>query len=103
MIVDLLPIIVAVLGTGGLIGAIVALVKLRPESGQIVVTAAQGALIVQSGVIDSLKDQNARQQDHINTLEEENARLRTRVTNLETSVRTLREEIREIKQNGATS
>ncbi len=48
--------IVAVLGGGGL----VALFRARPEGSKILVDAAQGAVIVQSGVIDSLRaDLNA--------------------------------------------
>ena len=93
MITDLLPVIVAVLGAGGLIGAVVALVKLRPESGQIVVTAAQGALIVQTGVIDSLKNENVRQQARIDALQMENMQLRARVGMLETELHSLRDEV----------
>ncbi len=40
---------------GGLVTAIIALYKVKPEAGQIVVTAAQGALLVQSGVIENLQ------------------------------------------------
>lgn len=79
MLHDIIPIVVAVLGSGGLLGGIYALLKLRPEAGQIVVTAAQGALIVQSGVIDSLRA--------------ENDRLRQRVDQLESEVRSLRQEM----------
>jgi len=93
VIASLVPIIVSVLGAGGLIGAVVALVKLRPESGQIVVTAAQGALIVQTGVIDSLRDQTQWQQARILALETDNGHLRNRVDALERNLRGLREQI----------
>jgi chromosome segregation ATPase len=48
-------IVVAIFGGGGL----VALLRLGAERSNIVVTAAQGAVIVQSGVIDDLQDQLA--------------------------------------------
>jgi cell division protein FtsB len=72
------PIIVAILSGGGLAGGVYALLKLRPEAGQIVVTAAQGALVVQAGVIEALV--------------EENNRLRARVTALESRLQELQDE-----------
>lgn len=53
--VDWIPGIIAGIGSGGIVASVVALLKVRPEAGQIVVTAAQGALIVQSGVIEELR------------------------------------------------
>lgn len=53
---------------GGLIAAIVALYKVKPEAGQIVVTAAQGALLVQTGVIENLKKEVQRLNDEVNGL-----------------------------------
>lgn len=44
---------------GGMLGAVVALLKLRPEREAIIVKAAEGAVIVQSGVIDELQEQLA--------------------------------------------
>jgi capsule polysaccharide export protein KpsE/RkpR len=90
---SLISVIVAVLGAGGLVGAIVALVKLRPESGQIVVTAAQGALIVQTGVIDTLQRETARQQARIDAVQIENNQLRVRIAALETELHNLRDEV----------
>lgn len=94
MVRDLLPLIVSLIGAGGLVGAVIALIKLRPEAGQIVVTAAQGALIVQTGVIDSLKEYTARQQQRIDALEGENTNLRERLQILERDLRELRDEFR---------
>ena len=54
------PSIIYLVGSGGLLAAIVTLLKLRPEAGQITVTAAQGAVIVQTGVIDNLNKELAR-------------------------------------------
>ena len=67
-----IPVIIALIGTGGIGGAIVAFLKVRPEAGQIAVTASQGALVVQTGVID--------------TLNKENVNLRNRLENLESKV-----------------
>jgi hypothetical protein len=57
---DTLQIIIGLIGGGGLLSGIYAILKLRPEAGQIVVTAAQGALVVQAGVIDDLNDEIKR-------------------------------------------
>lgn len=48
-------VVIAVLGSGGLIGGIVALMRVRPESGRMIVEAAEGAVVVQSGVITELR------------------------------------------------
>lgn len=52
--------VTAVIGAGGLLTGIVAFLKLRPENDSVVVTAAQGALLVQSGVVDELKEELGR-------------------------------------------
>jgi len=53
---------------GGLIAAIVALYKVKPEAGQIVVTAAQGALVVQTGVIENLQKEILRLSQEVQEL-----------------------------------
>jgi hypothetical protein len=72
---DSLPYIVSVVLGGGFLGGIYALLKLRPEAGQITVTAAQGAVIVQTGVIDTLKSELIRSQGRIEALEAEQTRI----------------------------
>lgn len=75
---------VATLVFGG--GGIYALLKVRPEAGQISVTAAQGAVIVQTGVIDSLKEENERLVLRIEVLERQMAAMeeyRSKVKELE--------------------
>lgn len=62
--------IAGVTGFAALIGAIVALYKVRPEAGQIAVTAAQGAVIVQTGVIDSLREELRRLESEVSDLQE---------------------------------
>lgn len=96
--------IVAILGSGGLVGGVVALLKLRPESGQIVVTAAQGAVVVQSGVIETLRAEAERYRAEaaalrlrVTALEMERERERERVAALEAEVRALRAEVQEDK------
>lgn len=76
-------ILVALIGSGGIIGSVIAFFKLRPEVGQIVVTAAQGALIVQTGVLESLRDELARVKAIIRSMELENDECRARLTALE--------------------
>ena len=92
---DALPYIVSVILGGGFLGGIYALLKLRPEAGQITVTAAQGAVIVQTGVIDTLKSELTRAQGRIEALEAEQSKVQTleeRIDNLEAERDHLREE-----------
>ena len=57
---DIVLLIIGVLGPAGVIGAIVAFFKLKPETSQIIVNTAQGAVIVQSGVIETLQTELIR-------------------------------------------
>lgn len=69
--VDYAPIIAGVISFifgGGLVTAIVALYKVKPEAGQIVVSAAQGALVVQTGVIENLQKEIIRLSTEIENL-----------------------------------
>lgn len=102
---DWISIVLGLIGSGGLLGGIYALLKLRPEAGQIAVIAAQGAVVVQQNVIDQLQDENKRLQSRLDAVEAElskagnlyleNYKLRLRVTELE-------REVAELKQNGHT-
>lgn len=76
---EYIPIIVTFLSSGGLIAAIVALLKLRPEAGQIVVTTAQGAVLIQSTVLKNLQEENEN-------LREENEKCKSRISELERKV-----------------
>ncbi|HEX6686429.1 MAG TPA: hypothetical protein VF062_26895 [Candidatus Limnocylindrales bacterium] len=83
---QIVQMVVALLGAGGIIGGIVALMKLRPESGAIVVTAAQGALVVQSSVLNELHKENERLRSRVSaleTLQPENQRLRDQLADME--------------------
>jgi hypothetical protein len=102
-VTSLVQIIVSVLGGGGVVGGIFALIKFKPESGAIVVTAAQGALVVQSSVIDSLQKENARQRTRIDDLQVENNELRVRVGTLERELHSLRDEITGRDATGSTN
>lgn len=100
----LLTVIIAVLGGGGFLGGIVLLLKLRPEAGQITVSAAQGAVIVQTGVIDSLATENERLQARIDALEKTVAALaemRNRIAALETESKLLKVENSRLGQENA--
>jgi hypothetical protein len=80
---DLVVLAVGIVGSGGLTGALIAVLKFRPEAGQVLVTTAQGVLIVQTGVIDSLRDELKRVSDKLEQMEKENAGLRARIRELE--------------------
>jgi chromosome segregation ATPase len=58
------------LAIAGVIGAIIAVFKLSPERQSIFITTAQGAVVVQSGVIDDLRDELERLRQRITACEE---------------------------------
>lgn len=92
---------------GGFLGAVVAWRKIKPEKDSIIVTAAQGALVVQAGVLDELREELARNRQRLtdvenalrdeirrlrterDSLRSENAELKARVAQLEARVREL--------------
>ena len=79
---DWLPSLLQTLFGGGVVAAITAAYKLRPEAGQIVVTAAQGALLVQTGVIENLQKEIVRLTEELRQIKVENQDLRNRVDGL---------------------
>lgn len=90
------PSIITLLGGGGFLTAIILLLKARPEVGQIVVTSAQGAVIVQTGVIDNLNkelkrvnDENAQLRDRLNREIKEREALQDKLDLLEDKLRRL--------------
>lgn len=91
---EYLPYIIQLLLGSGFLTGLYVLLKVRVEAGQITVTAAEGAVIVQTGVIDSLKAELERlekkitkleneKNEEIKNLQEENTALRRRVKELE--------------------
>jgi DNA repair protein RadC len=66
---DYIPIAVAILGGGGLMGSVYALLKLRPEAGQMAVTTAQGVLVMQTQTIDRLEKENTQLRQRLELLE----------------------------------
>lgn len=77
---------------GGLVTAVVALYKVKPEAGQIVVTAAQGALLVQSGVLENLQKEIARLNQEVTDLKE-------RLSDREQQIMQLQQQLIDVKQN----
>jgi len=57
---SLLDLLVILFSAGGVAGGLVALVKARPEAARTMVGAAEGAVLVQNGVIQSLRDEVTR-------------------------------------------
>ena len=87
---DPLTIVIAIAGSGGACGGLYALLKLRPEAGQITVSAAQGAVIVQSGVIENLQKEIVRLSEHHTQLEMENAARQKEIEAAEDTIARLR-------------
>jgi septal ring factor EnvC (AmiA/AmiB activator) len=90
----LITVIVSTILGGGLLSAIYALLKLRPEAGQITVTAAQGAVIVQSSVIETLNKEMSHLREEVAQVEmqlvastEAHKNCRDKMRDLETSIR----------------
>ena len=65
-----LAIAVAVVGGGGVLGFVTTLLKWKPERTNVLVDAAQGAVIVQSGVIESLNQRLAALEEEVHELTE---------------------------------
>lgn len=89
---------------GGLLGAVIAWRKIQPEKDSIVVTAAQGALVVQSGVLDELREELQRiRADHeelrgeIRRVRSERDELRTKNIELQRQVERLERRVRELE------
>lgn len=79
----LVTLIVGLLGAGGIAGAIVALLKVRPEAGQIVVDAAKGAVVIQSGVLEELRQERvADREEHKQELVAQEERHRQAMTRM---------------------
>lgn len=73
---NVLQLVAILIGGGGIAGGLVALFKVRPEAARISVDAAQGAVVVQKQVIDSLRQDNEDLRKLNDALEKENAELR---------------------------
>lgn len=57
---NILQILAIVIGSGGTIGGLVTLLRLRSDTARTTVSAAEGAVIVQSNVITNLENENTR-------------------------------------------
>lgn len=57
---NILQILAIVIGSGGTIGGLVTLLRLRSDTARTTVSAAEGAVIVQSNVITNLQNDNER-------------------------------------------
>lgn len=75
-------VVALIVGLGGG-GTIVALLRVSADKGKVVIEAAQGAVIVQSSVIDELLAELKRMSVKVADLERENDDLRARVGRVE--------------------
>ena len=100
-VIDITSIIVdaalVVVGTGGITGALYALLKWRPEAGQITVTAAQGAIVVQTGVIENLRKELSRVESDLEEERKTNLDLRYQVAGYKQQVVELTIQLEELK------
>lgn len=78
--------VISVVLGGGLIGGIVAFIKVRPESSQILVNTARDVVLIQRDAMTDL-------QQRLTDVEAERDKLRARVGELETKVATLQQQM----------
>lgn len=94
-------IIAALIGAGGIWGGIAAFRKVQPEKESIIVTAAQGVVVMQAGVLEDLREELTRALGRIDELEDElhreTDRLRTERDGLRSENTKLRERVRTLE------
>jgi hypothetical protein len=88
--VDLNAVVIVLLG-GGFLTGLAALMKFKPEKDAIVVSAAQGAVVVQTSVIDAL-------QEELDRARREKAEVHTELESCRKHNHDLRIEIETIRQ-----
>jgi hypothetical protein len=102
-----IPTIMSFVFGGGIVALVTAIFKVRPEAGQIVVTAAQGALLVQTGVIDNLKKEISRLNDELVEVKKMLSDRDKQILQLQTQLLTVRDNQdrheKEIKQHVSDS
>jgi chromosome segregation ATPase len=81
--VELTPVLLALLGGGGLIGAVVAWRKLPQERTAITVEAGQGVIVMQDSLIQNLRAELTRLSERLDDLEGERDQLRVTARDLE--------------------
>lgn len=91
--------IVIALAGGGLVTALVAMRRVGAEKQSIIVDAAQGAVIVQQGVIDSLQDQLDRAKQELGIIHETLAEVEARLEECEDARDGFRREIRRLEMD----
>src|SRR5437667_4923674 len=84
--ISLISGIVSFLFGGGIVTAIVAFYKMPAEKSAVIISAAQGAVIVQTGVIDNQNKEIARLNAAILTRDSRIAALEARVADLENTL-----------------
>lgn len=84
-----LTIVSALAALGGIVGAILAVFKLSPERQSIFISTAQGAVIVQAGVIDDLREELVhlrKRIDDCELVEQQVDRLRGEIRSLQETI-----------------
>jgi anaerobic glycerol-3-phosphate dehydrogenase len=90
--------IVAILG-GGFINGLIALLRFRVDKDAVVVTAAQGAVVVQTGVIDALQEELERLKNDVTVARTEVERLQKLYEQERSSKLLLEDQLRQSREN----
>jgi hypothetical protein len=98
---EIVAIVSSIIGSGGLVTAAVAFYKLRSETNKITVDAAEGAVIVQSGVITSLNSEIRRLKEELEEERKENVELRVRLSAVEAELLILTKRTKLIEDHNA--
>ena len=95
--------IVAVLGSAGLLGSWAAFRKSKPEAGKIFIDAAQGVVLMQTGVIEDLRKEVRFLREENAKVSKENSDLKQRLEELEDKVRELTKRTTSVEKQQDTS
>jgi predicted RNase H-like nuclease (RuvC/YqgF family) len=98
---EIVAIVSSIIGSGGLVTAAVAFYKLRSETNKITVDAAEGAVIVQTGVITSLNSEIKRLKEELEEERKENVELRARLSDVERKLFALTQRTQLIEEHNA--
>lgn len=98
----IVEIALAVIMPGGLIGAIVALIKLRPDENTAVITQAQGAAVAQDTLVKGVERERDYWRDEAIRLRQENEHLRRELERLEREVGELTSQLEHVQADLST-
>lgn len=80
---DVAPLLIALIGAGGITGFVIALLRWRPESANVAVTTSEKAVVIQASILEDLQEERKTEREQ---WEKERERFQNRLTALEAEV-----------------